>query len=500
MKKILGLDIGIASIGWAYVHQATQDNETSSIIGAGVRVVPLGNEAADFTQGKAVTVNAKRRQARSARRNLQRWKLRRKKLTRLLVQNQMLPTTKEKHLQKEAIYQLRAKAAKEQISLTELGRVLLMMNQKRGYQSNRKVVNTDEEQGDYLKNISNNSQTLGDSQQTVGQYLYQQLREKPHARLKGQIFYRSDYYAEFEQIWQTQRQFYPKVLTAELKKEMGDYTLFYQRDLKSQKGRVLRCRFEPKYRVAPKSSPFFQHFRMWQNINNLEVYDDEDNTFQLTADQKEDLFFELDQVTKLSATQTLRKLGYFPTKKYRLNFTEVQGNRTKAAFLKTFAQAGYDTVELLDFDPLEKNPTEQPAYQLWHLLYATTTDQPIIDKLQTDFGFDLAQAKAVCHTKLEKDYGNLSAKAIRKLLPHLQEGHTYDAACELAGYRHSDYLTKDENAQRSLLNEIPVLKRNSLRNPVVEKILNQVINLVNTIIADDKYGRPDEIRVELARE
>nr|WP_218134422.1 type II CRISPR RNA-guided endonuclease Cas9 [Mucilaginibacter gossypii] len=45
-----------------------------------------------------------------------------------------------------------------------------------------------------------------------------------------------------------------------------------------------------------------------------------------------------------------------------------------------------------------------------------------------------------------------------------------------------------------------LLPKNSLRNPVVEKILNQMVNVVNAIIADPNLGKPDEIRIELARE
>jgi CRISPR-associated endonuclease Csn1 len=42
------------------------------------------------------------------------------------------------------------------------------------------------------------------------------------------------------------------------------------------------------------------------------------------------------------------------------------------------------------------------------------------------------------------------------------------------------------------------LPKNSLRQPVVEKIINQMINVVNAII--DAHGKPHEIRLELARE
>jgi CRISPR-associated endonuclease Csn1 len=42
------------------------------------------------------------------------------------------------------------------------------------------------------------------------------------------------------------------------------------------------------------------------------------------------------------------------------------------------------------------------------------------------------------------------------------------------------------------------LPKNSLRQPIVEKIINQMINVVNAII--DAHGKPHEIRLELARE
>ena len=72
-------------------------------------------------------------------------------------------------------------------------------------------------------------------------------------------------------------------------------------------------------------------------------------------------------------------------------------------------------------------------------------------------------------------------------------------ACEYAGYNHSkSSLTKEEIENKVLKDKLDLLPRNSLRNPVVEKILNQMINVVNSIV--DTYGKPDEIRIELARE
>ena len=94
-------------------------------------------------------------------------------------------------------------------------------------------------------------------------------------------------------------------------------------------------------------------------------------------------------------------------------------------------------------------------------------------------------------------YGNKSAKFICKLLPQLQQGLGYSEACAAVGYRHSNTPTSEEITERTLLEKIPLLQRNELRQPLVEKILNQMINLVNALKAE--YG-VDEVRVELARE
>ena len=77
-----------------------------------------------------------------------------------------------------------------------------------------------------------------------------------------------------------------------------------------------------------------------------------------------------------------------------------------------------------------------------------------------------------------------------KILPFLQQGQIYSDACISAGYRHSkSSLTIDEIQSRELKGKIDILPKNSLRNPVVEKILNQMINVVNELTA--QFGKTD---------
>ena len=81
MKKVLGLDLGTTSIGWAFINEAENENEASSIVNTGVRIVPLtSDEEADFKKGNTISINADRTLKRGARRGLQRFKQRRNAL------------------------------------------------------------------------------------------------------------------------------------------------------------------------------------------------------------------------------------------------------------------------------------------------------------------------------------------------------------------------------------------------------------------------------------
>jgi CRISPR-associated endonuclease Csn1 len=417
----------------------------------------------------------------------------------------------------------------------------------------------------YLGAISDRSKELYFNKETVGQYLYRQLKANPHTRLKNQVFYRQDYMDEFETIWEKQAEFQTQ-LTQALKAEIRDITIFYQRKLKSQKDLLSFCEFASEkkeviiegkasyktvgYKVAPKSSPLFQEFKIWQNLNSLLAKNKiTKEVASFDTDTKQLLFEELNIKGNLSKDTVLRTLGY-KSKDWELNFTSIEGNRTNSglygAYLKILELEGYDVKELLkvnadkddvklhelsissqeikglvrsifetlhiDIAILDFNPEidgkafeQQASYQLWHLLYSYEGDdspsgnEKLYSLLQTKFGFALPHAKILANINLSNDYGSLSAKAIRKIFPFIKE-NKYSEACSLAGYNHSSFLTKEENDNRPLKDKLELLPKNSLRNPVVEKILNQMVNVVNAIIADPGLGKPDEIRIELARE
>ena len=75
MKKILGLDLGTNSIGWAVVNAETQENETKaiSIEAAGSRIIPMDAEImGKFEAGNSISQTAERTKYRGIRRLLER--------------------------------------------------------------------------------------------------------------------------------------------------------------------------------------------------------------------------------------------------------------------------------------------------------------------------------------------------------------------------------------------------------------------------------------------
>jgi CRISPR-associated endonuclease Csn1 len=382
----------------------------------------------------------------------------------------------------------------------------------------------------YLGAISDRSKELYFNQETVGQFQYKQLLKNAHAKLKNQVFYRQDYLDEFEKIWETQAKFHPE-LTEKLKSEVRDITIFYQRKLKSQKHLVSFCEFEKGHKAIPKSSPLFQEFRIWQNLNNIVVKNEiTKEPFLLAEELKQQIAQGLLFKENMTDSQLINFCGLKKTE-YSVNFKKIEGNRTNTslfnAFEKILVLEGYDELDLskletieikkiiksafsdlgvntaiLDFDPTIQGDAfdKQPYYQLWHLLYSADDDDKLKETLKNKFGFKENHLPFLLNINLQADYGSLSAKAIKKVLPHLMDGQIYDQACKFSGYNHSSSLTTEQNNQRALKDTLHLLKKNSLRNPVVEKILNQMINLINAIMKDPTMGKPDEIRVELARE
>jgi len=542
MKKVLGLDLGSASIGWALINENVEDGITKNeVLGLGCRIIPYeGTEGKDFDKGTGESRNSLRTKARTARKGYDRYQLRRKFLVETLIKNNMFPDETLKSLPKMQLWELRNKAVNSPVTLFELGRLLLWLNQKRGYKSSRSDANLDKKDTEYVAKVKSRHDKIRELNLTIGQFFFKELVNDEFYRVKENIFPRIAYIEEFDAICNNQKQYHATELTNELIDKIRNEIIYYQRPLKSQKGLVSVCEFEGFWykgkdgkeyfvgpRVAPKSSPLFQLSKMWENINNIKIGNRTGGNIEISTDQKWRILSHLDNNEKLTVPDLLKILDLkkdncFVNKQL---VKGILGNITKHTIRQCFDDStkyehlftmnlniiettaeGYlydkSTGEVLKtkiikfIDPkIEK----EPFYQLWHTIYSIQDQEECSRILQTKFQIEQPIADKLASIDFSKHaFGNKSAKVIRKILPYLMEGDGYSDAMSYAGYNHSNSLTKDQNLQRKLLDQLKPLAKNTLRQPIVEKILNQMVNVVNAIIV--KYGKPDEIRVELARE
>jgi len=570
-KHVLGLDLGVGSIGWCLIALDAQ-GDPAEILGMGSRVVPLTNLGDDkaFSKGKAFTANQKRTARRTMRRGFARYQLRRYRLRRELEKVGMLPDAALIQLPLLELWELRERAATagRRLTLPELGRVLCHINQKRGYRHVKSdaaaIVGDEGEKKDsnsaYLAGIRANDEKLQDEHKTVGQYFAEQLRrsqsESPTGgisyRIKDQIFSRQRYIDEYDQIMAAQRVHYPDILTDEFIRMLRDEVIFMQRPLKSCKHLVSLCEFEKQEKVmrvqqddgkggrqlverrvkfgpkvAPKSSPLFQLCRIYEAVNNIRLTRPDGSPRDIIPEERAKIVAHLQSSASLSFAALKKLLKEKALIADQLTTKSgLKGNSTRVALasaLQPYPQYHHlldmeletrmMTVQLTDEETGEVTEREvavvtdsyvrPPLCRLWHILYSIEERDAMRRALITQLGMKEEDLDGGLLDQLYRldfvkpGYGNKSAKFICKLLPQLQQGLGYSEACAAVGYRHSNSPTSEEITERTLLEKIPLLQRNELRQPLVEKILNQMINLVNALKAE--YG-VDEVRVELARE
>jgi CRISPR-associated endonuclease Csn1 len=294
-KKVLGLDLGPNSIGWALVDVGDSKIEPS-LVDMGVRVFAEGVDAYD--SGKEASRNEGRRTARAMRRQTKRRTLRRRRLTEALIAAGLWPAdpSQQQLLLQRNPYELRADAVDPQKNLTpfELGRVFLSQSRRRGFQSNKKT-DKGKEAGELLQEISENEREREASgAPTLGAWLYQKSQSfdhrnrVPNDHVRKRHLSRKEYLDEFDQVWETQKVKHPQLLTDRLRYGMAGENrypviptarpsrehrllelfglhglIFFQRKMYWRTSVIGRCELEPKLKRAPIADRRVQLFRQY---------------------------------------------------------------------------------------------------------------------------------------------------------------------------------------------------------------------------------------------
>ncbi len=472
----LGLDLGTNSIGWALID-FDDNQQPHELIACGSRIFQEAVEAKTGTPK-----NHARRAARAARKLVARRKQRRTKLLNLLVRHGLLPQDEAERnallLDNQANnpYQLRKRGLDEKLEPFAFGRALYHLAHRRGFQSNRKTAS--DEDGKVKTAISAlRAEMKG---HTLGAF----LADQPTQRRRYTD--RAMYAEEFEQLWSKQAPFAPEQLTQALKVAIHN-SIFFQRPLKSQKHLVGKCTFEPTRKRAAKAILLAQRFRILQDVNHLAVKNPITREFRpLTQDERNKLSEALDKQKSMAWGAVRKVVGW--NKKDSLHEGEtfnldegkkdkLLGNRT-ACDLRGALGDRWDALTAQQQDDLVTD------------LLTIDNEQGFLNRMKNHWNFDDTTAEALAKIELEPGYARLSAKAMRAILPHLEQGMIYSDACKAAGYDHSN------PNQRTVTDKLGL--PSNVRNPVVQKALFETRKVVNAIVR--KYGKPTVIRVEMARD
>ncbi len=519
MNYRLGLDLGTNSIGWA-ILELNANNLPFRVIRMGVRLFSDGRHP---KTGESLASN--RRIPKSSRRRRDRYLRRRHYLMQTLIEYDLMPADKKqaRKLQDLNPYELRKKALYEQLPLHHIGRAIFHLNQRRGFKSNRKADKSNKEGGKIKSAIKKFQQEM--NAKTVGEALYHRQKKKQgtRARLIGTgakaeyPFYidRSMIEDEFDAIWDKQQHYYPEQLSVD-KKEKLRKIIFFQRPLKPQE--IGKCFFHPDTeKRAAIALPSSQLFRLYQDVNHLRLIE-KSSGLELPLTR-----FQRDEVIK------------FLRKKQSVKFPQIRRLLFKEfpdAYEFTIEQSGIRKM-LYGDTTANKLQNKKGFGQAWHKfsleeqeaivskLLDTENEQELLQWLQSEYHLTEEQADYISNVPLEEGYLRIGKTAVSRILPPLMEAWddennkaiTYDKAVKLAGYDDHRVVAPD-----TLLEQLPyygeVLSRytqaapqaqnsdekeyGKIANPTVHIGLNQVRKLINEMIK--KYGVPNEIIVELARE
>lgn len=510
-KYSLGLDIGTSSVGWAVL-----DLDKERIHDLGVRIF---ERPEDPQNGDSLA--KPRRDARSARRRLKRRRQRLNHLKQFFVDQNILTKDRVEEVldyksdfNKLDVYGLRTKALTEELSPEELLKVLYQIAKRRGFKSNRKVVEeSDKEGGRVTSALKTNEKFLADNNYTtVGEALNRDKKFASYKRNKRDdytnSFARDDFLCELEAIIKTQRNYALKNVPEPAINELiygiddGQVTnvsaIMYQRPFMTKElieNMVGKCTFEDGEKRAPKASYSFEVFRLASDLSHLVFIPRDASKRQAKRENLEIRLSpeQIKQVIELAKSQ--KSLTY---KKVRSTAgisedyvpKDVRGKKKDGdEFGEENVFGGlkaYNDIRLALKDLPEdwaKIDNESAINQIAYTLTTQKADEGIRAELDTLPLSDKAK-EAIIKIKPTnfKAFGHLSIKALQKITPHILDGMTYDKACEAAGY--------DFKKQSASLEQIT--------NPVVKRAITQTLKVVRAI--ERKYGKPYFIKVETARD
>jgi len=514
MPYTLGIDIGIASFGYAGV-----DHSVQQIAFSGVHIF----EAAENPKDGA-SLAEPRREKRGLRRVIHRRGLRKRAIRQLLAEHGLNTAAIDQVCSKtgksnppHSPWDWRKEGLERRLTDDEFARVLFHIAKRRGFQTNRKSAVANDLEGKKALSGARELQVAMEraNARTVGAYLAVLPKKRNGDGSYERFVTRDLLRSEVRQLFAAQQKFGNAKATDALLAEYagngdvakrntkeGDGIAFYQNPLQSSEHMVGYCTLELNEKRAPKFSYSAELFVLWSKLNHTKIRDMGGSERFLTADERNQLA-ELAHKNKggVSYKQARNAIGLSDEERFNISYRKIKDEDNswiairdtseKTTFLK---MQGYQTLkEALDngsatdwqrWIGVDRNKLDEIARIL-----SFYEDEKQIHIMLSALGLHPEQIGKLSAINNFSKTVDLSCKAIQAILPYLQAGLTYDKACKEAGYHHSQKPRKE-------LNKIPPFE--DIRNPVVNRAMAQARKVMNAIIRT--YGMPEQIIVELSRD
>lgn len=515
LRYTLGLDIGIASVGWA-VLENNIDGEPIKIERLGVRIFDKAEQPKT-----GASLAEPRREARGQRRTIRRKRHRKDRIKQLIQQNGIMTRVEMsemfEHSQFEtSVYELRVQALERALTKQEFVRVLIHLAQRRGYKSNSKSEEAkDKENGKVKSAISENKKCMEENgYRTIGEMLLNDDRfwecnpdgtkifvphnhpddyrttversmvedeirlifSRQHAL--GVPYATSEFEEAYLEIWGSQRNF---------DEGPGGKSPYGGNMIEKMLG---HCTFEKDEPRVAKGSYSAEYFRLLQDVNHLRLVKNNGESCALTREQKQ-IYIDLVMKSAAASYAQLRKKlelsNDISFNMLRYGSDEIgKVERKKLGHMKFYHEMR-KALNTVQKDAISTVSWEQRDEIARILLCYKSDDKRKAQLEKLDIPREFIPALLTLSTSKT---AHLSAKALRKLIPHLEKGMTYAEACkEVYGEQKSSVTKK---------NKLSLFDIEPINNPVVRRAVSQTIRVINAVVRE--YGAPEVVRVELARE
>lgn len=500
---VFGIDLGIASCGWAVLRHPTPGDPTGEIIAMGSWMFDVPE-----TDKERTPTNQIRRGNRLLRRVIRRRAQRMTEIRHLFAQHGLLAGNEPDALKRAGLdpWELRARGLDKPLSPAEFAVALGHIAKRRGFKSTRKgkEANTAGDDQKMLKALEATRERLG-RYRTVGEMFGRDAEFRDRKRNRDGLFDRTqsrdDLLHEVAKLFEAQRRLGNVAASASFE---ADFTAIAFRQLEMQDSEKLvgMCQFEPKEKRAARFAPSFEKFRLLGKLVNLRITAPEGER-PLTPEEIRLATGDLGKTAKLSVKEVRKRIGLPADQR----FTAIKPEEETQDIAARTCEAMHGTKRLRDalgevlWTQLQAQPEQLD--QIAHVISFHETAEKIgeeLGKLSLPAGAMDALLEDLAMFSRFKGAGHISAKAARALIPHLEAGLRYDQACEAAGYDHaaSRWSKREQVADKAGFNALVQSMGDEIANPVARKSLTE--GLKQLWAMRNRWGLPDAVHIEMARD